>query len=72
VTIRELAERIVQVTGSRSEIRCQPYEAVYGEGFEDMRRRVPSLVKLERLVGKVPKRTLDEVIRDVADHLRAT
>jgi UDP-glucose 4-epimerase len=70
VTIRELAERVVQATGSASEIRHQSYEAAYGEGFEDMRRRVPSLVKLKRLVGKVPQRTLDEIIRDVAGHLR--
>jgi UDP-glucose 4-epimerase len=71
VTIRELAERVVALTGSRSEIRLVPYESVYGEGFEDMRRRVPSLEKLKRLVGKVPERTLDEIIRDVAVHLRA-
>jgi len=70
VTIRALAERVIVVTGSRSEIRQQPYEAVYGEGFEDMRRRVPSLAKLQRLVGRVPQRTLDEIIRDVAGHVR--
>uniref|UniRef100_A0A7C2K085 NAD-dependent epimerase/dehydratase family protein n=1 Tax=Schlesneria paludicola TaxID=360056 RepID=A0A7C2K085_9PLAN len=70
VTIRELAERVVQVTGSQSEIRHQPYETVYGEGFEDMRRRVPSLMKLQRLVGRVPQRSLNEIIRDVAQHLR--
>jgi len=70
VTIRELAERVLHVTGSRSEIRYVPYAAAYGEGFEDMRRRVPSLVKLRRLVGKVPERSLDEIIRDVADDLR--
>jgi UDP-glucose 4-epimerase len=71
VSIRELAERVVAMTGSRSEIRCMPYESVYGEGFEDMRRRVPNLAKLKRLVGKAPSRTLDEIIRDVAAHLRA-
>lgn len=70
VTIRELAERVLRVTGSRSEIRYLPYAAAYGEGFEDMRRRVPSLKKLLRLVGKLPERSLDEIIRDVADDLR--
>lgn len=70
VTIRELAERVLKVTGSRSEIRYLPYAAAYGEGFEDMRRRVPSLKKLLRLVGKVPERSLDEIIRDVAEDLR--
>jgi UDP-glucose 4-epimerase len=72
VTIRQLAERVVKLTGSRSEIRCVPYETVYGEGFEDMRRRVPSLTKLQQLVGRVPQRTLDEIITDVAADLRAS
>ena len=70
VTIRKLAERVVQLTGSRSELRFVPYEAAYGDGFEDMRRRVPNLAKLKRLVGKTPQRTLDEIIRDVAASLR--
>jgi UDP-glucose 4-epimerase len=70
VTIRQLAERVVQVTGSQSPIRYQPYETVYGEGFEDMRRRVPCLNKLRRLVGKTPSRTLDDIIADVAGHLK--
>lgn len=72
VTIRQLAERVIALTGSRSEIRTAPYQAVYGEGFEDMRRRVPSLQKLQQLIGRVPQRTLDEIIRDVAASQRAT
>ena len=70
VTIKRLAEKTVEMTGSTSEIRFIPYEEAYGEGFEDMRRRVPSLEKAKRLIGYQPTRTLDEIINDVAEEFR--
>ena len=66
VTIKQLAEKAIALTGSRSEIRYIPYEEAYGEGFEDMRRRVPSLEKARRLIGYQPTRTLEQIINDVA------
>jgi UDP-glucose 4-epimerase len=41
ITIRKLAERVIELTGSASEIVAVPYDEAYGPGFEDMRRRVP-------------------------------
>ncbi len=70
VTIKQLAEKAIALTGSRSEIKYIPYEEAYGEGFEDMRRRVPSLEKAKRLIGYQPTRTLDEIINDVAQQFR--
>ena len=70
VTIRGLAEKAIEMTGSRSEIRYIPYSEAYGEGFEDMQRRVPSLDKARRLVGFEPTRTLDKIINDVAEQFR--
>lgn len=67
VSILGLAEKAIAMTGSKSEIRYIPYEEAYGEGFEDMQRRVPSLEKAERLVGFRPTRTLDDIIHDVAE-----
>ena len=61
----ELAGRVRAAAGSRSEIVLVPYDEAYAEGFEDMRRRVPDLAKLERLVGFRPRTPLDEAIRDV-------
>jgi UDP-glucose 4-epimerase len=63
-TIRDLAKLVKERSGSCSVIRFLPYESVYGSGFEDMQRRVPSLEKLERLVGFRP-RTPIEVITEV-------
>ncbi|MBX7171872.1 MAG: GDP-mannose 4,6-dehydratase [Pyrinomonadaceae bacterium] len=72
VTIKELAERVVAATGSSSKIDYIPYEVAYGEGFEDMQRRVPNLEKAKRLIGYQPTRTLDNIITDVVNEFRAT
>ena len=70
-SIKALAERAVGMTGSTSEIRYIPYEEVYGEGFEDMQRRVPCLDKAKRLLGYEPTRSLEDIINDVAQEFRA-
>jgi UDP-glucose 4-epimerase len=70
VTIKGLAEKAIEMTGSKSEIQFIPYEEAYGEGFEDMRRRVPSLEKARRLIGYQPTRKLEDIINDVADQFR--
>ena len=70
VTIKGLAEKAIEMTGSESEVQFIPYEEAYGEGFEDMQRRVPSLEKARRLIGYQPTRTLEDIINDVADQFR--
>ncbi len=70
VTINELAEKAISLTGSTSTVRYVPYEEAYGEGFEDMQRRVPSLEKAKRLLGYQPTRSLVDIINDVAAEAR--
>lgn len=70
ISIKGLAEKAIEMTGSKSEIRYLSYDEVYGEGFEDMQRRVPSLEKAKKLVGYQPTRTLENIINDVADQFR--
>ena len=72
VTITQLAERAISLLNSTSKIRFVPYAEAYGEGFEDMRRRVPSLEKAARLIGYKPTRTLDDIINDVARDYRGS
>lgn len=71
VSITQLAEKAIELTNSSSKISYVPYSVAYGEGFEDMRRRVPSLEKAARLIGYKPTRTLDDIINDVARDLKA-
>lgn len=71
VTINDLAKRAIELTGSKSEIRYVPYTEAYGEGFEDMRRRVPALEKARKMLGYQPTHSLDDIINDVAAEMRA-
>jgi UDP-glucose 4-epimerase len=72
VSIIGLAEKAIAANGSSSQIKYIPYEEAYGDGFEDMRRRVPDLAKAKRLIGYQPTRTLDDIINDVAAEFRSS
>jgi UDP-glucose 4-epimerase len=71
VSILDLAQRIIRVLDSESTVSLVPYEEAYGEGYEDMRRRVPDNTKARELVGFNPTTTLDEIILNVADSQRS-
>src|SRR2546425_3928557 len=62
ITIGALAERIKRLCSSSSAITFVPYEHVYGRSFEDMRRRVPDLTKIGRVVGYRPSVSLDQLL----------
>ncbi|MGL4465665.1 MAG: NAD-dependent epimerase/dehydratase family protein [Planctomycetia bacterium] len=66
IRIVDLARRVIEATGSASDLRFVSYDDAYGDGFEDMRRRVPSLKRAESLIGWKPTRDLAAVIHDVA------
>lgn len=66
VSILELANRIIDITSSESEIKLIPYEKAYEPGFEDMQRRKPKISKLEDFTNFRPKTSLEEIIRSVA------
>ena len=57
-------------TGSESEIVTIPYEMAYGEGFDDMPRRVPDLTKVGRLIGYRPTKSLDQILESVIAFFR--
>ena len=71
IRIADLAERIRVLTDSESEIGFTPYEQVYGENFEDMPRRVPSLEKINKAIGFEPQIGLDETLQSVIDYERS-
>jgi UDP-glucose 4-epimerase len=71
IEIRQLAKRVVHMTGSPSEITLVPYDVAYEEGFEDMHRRIPDTTKIYERIGWRPTRSLDEILADVIDEHRA-
>ena len=71
VTVRELAETILRLSGSTSELAFVPYEAAYGHHFEDVQIRIPNTAKLEARTGISMERGLEDMLRRiVAAHPR--
>ena len=68
ITIRSLAEKIIEETQSKSVIQFVPYEEAYGQGFEDMRHRAPSIDKISQLIGFAPKHDLSSIIRGIVSY----
>jgi UDP-glucose 4-epimerase len=68
ISIKELAERIKTLAGSKSEIKFVPYDEAYTKDFEDMQRRVPSIEKVRGLTGWKPTTDLDNIIRSVVNY----
>ena len=65
ISILELAQLVIQRAGSRSEIQHVPLREAYGEDFEDIRRRRPSLSRLRAMTGFQHEYTLERTIDDL-------
>ena len=70
ISINDLAKKIINETGSKSEIIYVPYAEAYGDGFEDMERRVPNIDLINQLVGWKPQRDLSTMISDISENMK--
>ena len=70
ITITDLAQRIIRLTGSSSKIRYIAYDQAYESGFEDMGRREPDIAKVTRLTGYRPRVEVDEALRRTIEWFR--
>lgn len=70
ISIKELANKVIELTKSTSRAELVPYEKAYAPGFEDMERRVPDISKIKRVTGWAPSLNLDEIIIDIANSLK--
>lgn len=70
ISINDLAKKIISETGSKSEVVYVPYDEAYGDGFEDMERRVPDIKLINELVGWKPRRDLSSMITDIAAEMK--
>jgi UDP-glucose 4-epimerase len=71
ITIEKLAQKVKLMANSKSRIEYLPYEYAYEEGFEDMRRRIPSLSKIKRLIGYEPVYGIDDIIADTLEYYKS-
>ncbi len=70
ITIEELAKLVKKLAKSNSEIVCIPYDDAYEEGFEDMRKRVPDISKIQKLIGYKPTINIEGIIKIVIEYYR--
>src|SRR2546423_2711687 len=70
IGILDLAHRVLELTGSSSELAFVPYDQVYGQGIEDMLNRKPSIEKVRKAIGWRPALDLDRILADVVDWAR--
>jgi len=70
VTINELAERVRSLVNPNAEIIHIPYEEAYGEGYEDLRARVPDVSKAKEAIGFETTMNLDATISKVLEYFR--
>jgi len=72
VSINQLAERVIRLSGSSSLIRHLSYEQAYGHAFDDLPRRVPKLDRLRSVIEFRPRLNLDQIIQSVIAEQRGT
>ena len=69
ISILNLASSVLRLLNSKSTVKFVPYEEVYSFGFEDMQRRVPDNALLKKLTGWRPKRGIEQIVLDIANHI---
>ncbi|MHC4158210.1 MAG: GDP-mannose 4,6-dehydratase [Planctomycetota bacterium] len=70
ITIEELADKIIKMTGSKSKKEFIPYEKAYGRPIEDMMRRVPNLERIKEAIGWEPKTSLTKTLEIIIDSFK--
>ncbi len=67
ISIEDLAQEIITMTNSTSSVEYIPYEKAYEKGFEDMRKRMPDLSRINKLIGYKPKYSTKDMLRGVIE-----
>ena len=65
ISMLNLAHRVRELLSSKSEIVHRTHNEVYGDGFEDINKRIPNLTKIKRLIDWQPKICLNQIIKDI-------
>jgi UDP-glucose 4-epimerase len=71
ISINDLARKVLEQTKSNSTIIHVPYQIAYGDGYEDMERRVPNIELIKGLIGWMPKRGLTDIISDISNNMKS-
>jgi UDP-glucose 4-epimerase len=70
ITIEGLADKIIEMTGSKSKKEFIPYEEAYGRPIEDMMRRVPNISRIKETIGWKPSTSLDKTLQIIIESFK--
>ena len=70
IIIEALADKIIEITGSKSKKEFVPYEIAYGRPIEDMMRRVPCLERIKNTIGWQANKSLGESIKIIISTMK--
>ena len=71
ISIKELAQKVIDITGSKSQLVFKKHSEIFGDNFEEPVRRVPDISKISKVIGWQPKKSLDAIILEVAEYIKA-
>jgi UDP-glucose 4-epimerase len=71
ISIKDLAQKVIDVTGSNSQIVFKKHSEIFGDNFEEPTRRVPDISKISKVIGWQPKKNLESIILEVAEYIKA-
>jgi len=70
ITIEGLADKIIEMTDSKSKKVFIGYEKAYGRVIEDMMRRKPSVNKLKKMVSWQREKNLEQTLEIIIDSFK--
>ena len=70
IRILDLAKKIIKITNSKSKIKLISYKEAYGEGFEDMKRRIPDLTKISKSINYTQKYNLNNILQEMQEYYK--
>lgn len=71
VSIKELAELMIALSGSTSSVTFVPQKSIYGDSYEDIPRRVPDSSRMREILGVTPQISLEDGLRRTIEWFRA-
>ncbi len=69
IRIWDLANKIIQLTNSSSDIEIVPFEKIFGPDYEETTQRMPDISRIKK-IGYLPKYSLDDSILKVVEQIR--
>jgi UDP-glucose 4-epimerase len=70
VSIKRLAELMIDLCGISSSVAFTSQEAIYGNSYEDIPRRVPDISRMREILGVIPQVSLEEGMRRTVEWFR--